>query len=307
MKKPTLIAITGPTASGKSALAISLAKRIDTEIINADSRQIYKGIPISTATPTEEEKEGVRHHLLEFLELDKYYSASKFQEDAMGILENIFSSHDTAIVCGGSMLYTDSLIYGIDDLPTVPQDIRDSLTLEWKEKGDQWLLQKLKLIDPVYYYKVDLRNLKRVFHAIEISLTAGLPYSSFLTGKRKSIQLPFNVVKVFLNGPREMLFDRINNRVIKMVETGLENEARNVYHLRHLNSLNTVGLKEMFAYLDGTFTFEEAIARIQKNTRVYAKKQITWHKRDDKMLQLDFSDTMSLNVEKITDILTSPR
>ena len=294
-----MIIITGPTASGKSALAVSLAKAVGTEIINADSRQIYKGIPIVTATPTEEEKEGIRHHLLEFLPLDGYYSAAKFKEDASLLLSEIFTRHETAIVCGGSMLYTDALMYGIDDLPTVPSELRTSLMEEWKTKGDEWLKQYLKNLDPDYYLQVDHRNLKRVFHAVEISLTAGEPYSGLLTGRKHQTDHPYNIVKVFLNGERSHLFSRINDRVVRMIEAGLENEARSVYHLRHLNSLNTVGLKEMFQYFDGYFTMEEAVARIQKNTRVYAKKQITWHKRDVNMLELDFTELPERNVDKI--------
>lgn len=304
MKKKTLILITGPTASGKSALAVSLAQKLRTEIINADSRQIYQGIPISTATPSEEEKGGITHHLLEFMPLEGYYSAAKFREDALATLEDIFSFHSHAIVCGGSMLYTDSLINGIDNLPTVPEDVRKSLMEEWKLKGDGWLLQMLKALDSEYYWKVDLRNLKRVFHAVEISITAGQPYSGLLTGRELSQPLPFKVINVFLNGDREILFSRINSRVEKMMEKGLDEEARSVYHLRHLNSLNTVGLKEMFDYFDGKFTLSEAISRIQKNTRVYAKKQITWHKRKQNQLLVNFSNPLEENVDKILSELT---
>lgn len=299
MKKQSLILITGPTASGKSALSVSLAKKLNTEIINADSRQIYKGIPIVTATPSIEEREGVTHHLLEFLPLQDYYSAAKFREDSLKILDDLFSRNDTAIICGGSMLYTDALIYGLDNLPTVPDEIRNDLTLKWSQKGDHWLIDYLKLLDPTYYFKVDLKNLKRVFHAVEISITAGKPYSELLSGRNNTAQLPFNVYKFFLNGDRTALFDRINRRVLEMVDKGLVQEAEKVWPLKHLNSLNTVGLKEMFQYFEGEFLFEEAIARIQKNTRVYAKKQITWHKRDDSIIELNFADSGSSNIDKI--------
>lgn len=303
MKKPVVIVITGPTASGKSALAVSLAKRLQTEIISADSRQIYKGIPIVTAVPSEEEKEGIKHHLMEIMPLEAYYSASKFEEDSDSILRDIFKERDSAVVCGGSMMYIDTLIYGIDELPTVPDDIRMQLTEDWIQKGDEWLLSQLRDLDPAYFEKVDLRNLKRVFHAVEISITADRPYSSLLSGTKNPPHRDFDIVKVCLNGNRDHLFERINSRVIKMVEQGLEEEARNVYPLRHLNSLNTVGLKEMFAYFEGRMTLTEAIARIQKNTRVYAKKQLTWHKRDPNIINLDFEDPPTLNSEKILNLI----
>ena len=305
MKKPTVIVITGPTASGKSALAVSLAQKIGVDIISADSRQIYKGIPIVTAVPSEEEKGGITHHLLDILPLDAYYSAAKFREDATNILNDIFKHNHTAIVCGGSMLYIDALLNGIDELPTVPDEIRSTLTLEWKEKGDLWLLQKLKELDPVHYEKVDRNNLKRVFHAVEVSLTAKVPYSSLLTkcNTEDPVDLPFNVLKICLTGQREALFHRINIRVLKMIESGLEEEAESVYPLRHLNALNTVGLKEMFAFIEGKFTRDEAIARIQKNTRVYAKKQLTWHKRDINLKYLDFSSSLEENINQILKFL----
>lgn len=297
MENKKLIIITGPTASGKSALAVSLAKKIDTEIINADSRQIYKGIPISTATPSEEEKGGICHHLLDFLPLDSYYSASLFRDQTNDILKKIFNKKETAIVCGGSMLYIDALVNGIDELPTVPDTIRQSLMNDWKNNDDQWLLNQLLKYDPDYYEKVDKNNLKRVFHAIEISITANRPYSSMLTGRQNlKKSLPYKVIKICLDGSRAELFDRINNRVLKMIDAGLENEALKVYPLRHLNSLNTVGLKEMFEMFEGRLKREEVIARIQKNTRVYAKKQLTWHKKNEDLIYLDFSNSIERNV-----------
>ena len=306
MKKPLVIVITGPTASGKSALAVSLAKKFSTDIISADSRQVYKGIPIVTATPSLEERKGVRHHLLEILDLDAYYSAALFQEDANKILQGLYENNDIAIVCGGSMLYIDALLNGIDDLPTVPLEIRNDLSNKWKENGDLWLINKLKELDKTYYENVDLRNLKRVFHAVEISITANRPYSSLLSsinGDKKKLELPFNVLKFCLSGPREKLFERINSRVLKMMDNGLEEEARSVYNLRHLNSLNTVGLKEMFQMFEGILSKDDAVARIQKNTRVYAKKQMTWHKRDKKIRFLDFTDSESKNIDIISSLI----
>lgn len=278
MKK--LIVVTGPTASGKTDLAVRLALEHNTEIISADSRQIFRGIPIVTAIPDLDQRMGVIHHLMEMLPLDAYYSAAMFEEDALRIAHDIWKRHDVAVVCGGSMMYVDALLYGIDELPTVPDSIRLPLTEEWNSKGDDWLRDRLKSLDPEYYRKVDLANMKRVFHAVEICLSSGVSYTSLRTGKRKTRD--FEIEKIVIDMPREQLFDRINQRVLRMMDAGLEEEARQVYPLRHLNSLNTVGLKEMFAYFDGIMDFDTAVARIQKNTRVYAKKQLTWLNRDRK-------------------------
>lgn len=293
--EPTMIVITGPTASGKSALAIEVAKRLGTEIISADSRQIYHGIPIVTAMPSAEELAAVPHHLIDMLQLDAYYSASQFEEDALGLARRIMAEKGSVVVCGGSMLYIDALCHGIDELPTVPDDIRTGLMQEVEEKGQEWLTEELRRLDPEYYAQVDLRNAKRVFHAVEIIRVAGQPYSSLRTGQRRSRD--FRIRKYMLNGPREALFGRINSRVEAMFAAGLEEEARRVYPMRSLNSLNTVGLKEMFAYFDGDMTLEQAKARIQKNTRVYAKKQLTWWARDPEITSLDFGN-IPLSVEE---------
>lgn len=300
MDSPTLIVITGPTASGKSALAVEVARRLSTDVVSADSRQIYHGIPIATALPTEEERGGVAHHLMDVLPLEAYYSASEFEADSLRITDGLFRRCGVAVVCGGSMMYVDALCNGIDELPTVPDSIRQPLMAEWKERGDAWLLSELMRLDPRHYGNVDRCNMKRVFHAVEISLTSGVPYSSLLTGNKR--ERPFRIIKICLDGERSHLFKRINDRVEMMMAAGLEEEARRVSHLRNLNSLNTVGLKEMFAYFDGVFTREEAVARIQKNTRVYAKKQLTWHKRDAGLLRLDFTEAPSVNAERILDM-----
>ncbi|MBQ2440253.1 MAG: tRNA (adenosine(37)-N6)-dimethylallyltransferase MiaA [Muribaculaceae bacterium] len=283
----TLIVITGPTGIGKSATAIDLAQRLSTEIISADSRQVYKGIPIITAAPTEEERSIVPHHLVDFLELDEYYSASLFEQQALSLLDQIFRRSDYAVVCGGSMMYVDALCNGIDELPTIPDHIRQQLMQEHADNGNDWLLQRLEQLDPVYYNQVDRQNTKRVFHAIEICLASGRPYSSLRTGTRRS--RPFRIIKTALTADRQLIFDRINLRVEKMLEMGMLDEARSVYHLRHLNSLNTVGFKEMFRYLDGEWDLPTAIARMQKNTRVYAKKQMTWYQRDPLIHWIDAS------------------
>lgn len=278
LNEPTLIVITGPTASGKSALAVDMAERLGTEIISADSRQIYQGIPIVTAMPTDEERTRVRHHLIDMLPLDAYYSAAEFERDALALTRRLLDEKGVAIACGGSMMYVDALCHGIDELPTVPDSIREELKKELDGKGEEWLLDELRRLDPEYYQIVDRNNTKRVFHAVEIIRTAGVTYSSLRTGVRK--KRDFRIMKILLEPSRELLFDRINRRVDAMVRAGLEAEARSVYHLRHLNSLNTVGLKELFAWFDGTMERTTAIERIKKNTRVYAKKQMTWRKRE---------------------------
>lgn len=275
--KGKVIVITGPTASGKSALAVETAERLGTEIISADSRQIYSGIPIVTAMPTDEERSRVRHHLIDMLPLDAYYSASMFEDDALRLARQLIAERGTAVVCGGSMMYVDAFIHGLDSLPTVPDAIRQELMSEHATNGDAWLLEELRRLDPQYYDYVDKKNVKRVFHAVEIIRASGKTYSSLRTGIKRARE--FEIEKVVIDLQRDVLFDRINRRVDEMVRAGLEEEARRVYPQRELNSLNTVGLKEMFAWFDGEMDRTTAIERIKKNTRVYAKKQLTWLKR----------------------------
>lgn len=276
-KEGRVIVITGPTASGKSALALEIASRRGLEIISADSRQIYKGIPIVTAMPSPDELAAVPHHLIDMLELESYYSASRFEEDALAIARRCISQKGEVIVCGGSMMYVDAFCHGIDALPTVGEDVRARVYSEYENGGKEWALAELHRLDPVYYAEVDLNNMKRVLHAIEIIRQAGEPYSRLRTGSY--VEREFEIDFRYIDMPRDVLFSRINRRVDAMIESGLEEEARAVYPKRGLNSLNTVGLKEMFAVFDGTMDRATAIERIKKNTRVYAKKQITWHKR----------------------------
>lgn len=282
---PTLIVITGPTGSGKTDLAIDVATRLGCEIISADSRQLYRGLPIGTAAPTPDQLAAVRHHFVATLDLDQYYSAAQFEEDVMQLLPRLWTKSDYAVMCGGSMMYVDAVTRGIDLLPAISPEIRDYATSLYSQHGIGRIRQELLKLDPDYYQQVDLNNHKRLVHAVEISLQAGVPYSSLRTGTVK--QRPFRIIKTAIDYPRNELFDRINRRVDRMIADGLEQEARSVYHLRHLNALNTVGYKEMFAYFDGTMDLSTAIARIRKNTRVYAKKQLTWLRRlgDTAMLQ----------------------
>ena len=275
-----LIVITGPTASGKTSLAIELARALSTEIISADSRQLFRDLSIGTARPSEEELAAVPHHFIATLGLDQYYSAAQYEEDVLAMLPGLFARcGGKAVVCGGSMMYVDALCDGIDLLPTVSEENRRQAYGLYETKGLEAIIDRLRILDPEYLRRApDLKNHKRLIHALEITLEAGRPYSSMLTGTKK--KRPFEVCKFAIDHPREELFDRINRRVEQMMARGLLEEARRVYPYRHLNSLNTVGYKELFAHFDGQWDLPTAVARIQKNTRVYAKKQLTWLRRD---------------------------
>ncbi len=277
----TLIVITGPTGVGKTATAIGIAQALSAEIISADSRQLYRDIPVVTAAPTAEQLALVPHHFVGTLGLDEYYSAAQFESDVLELLPRLFDKSPYAVMCGGSMLYIDAVCKGIDDIPTISDEVRRRVYAEYEQYGLEYMLNRLKQLDPEHYEVVDRCNYKRVVHAVEICLQAGVPYSRLRTNQAKP--RPFRIIKIGLNLPREQLFERINKRVIDMIDGGLLDEARRVYPLRHLNSLNTVGLKELFAYFDGTMDYETAVARIQKNTRVYAKKQLTWYAKDTDM------------------------
>lgn len=288
--RPTLIVITGATGSGKTDLAVSLAQRLNCHIISADSRQIYKGIPIGTAAPSAEQLAAVPHHFVGTLALDDYYSAAQYEADVLELLPRLWAENRYAIMCGGSMMYIDAVTKGIDELPTITSEIRKRAMSLYYSGGLRLLQETLLQLDPVYYRQVDLNNHKRLVHAIEITMQAGVPYSSLRTGEVK--QRPFRIVKVAIGYEREQLFDRINRRVEHMIESGLVDEARRVYPMRHLNSLNTVGYKELFAWIDGGMDYDTAVARIAKNTRVYAKKQLTWMKRDTSIVTLSPDDAI---------------
>lgn len=274
-----LIVIVGPTGVGKTAIAIEVAQYLGCHIINADSRQVFRGIPIGTAAPTPQEQALVPHHFVQFKNLDEYYSAAQFEADVMKLLPSLWQKGDYVVMSGGSMMYVDAVCNGIDSIPDISDEVRTAVKQEWQERGLKPLLAELERLDPTYYAQVDKLNPVRVLHAVEVCRQAGVPYSSLRTGK--TMQRPFNIIKMGLNIDRPVLFDRINRRVDAMIEQGLEQEARSVYCLRHLNSLNTVGYKEMFAYFDGTMDRTTAIERIKKNTRVYAKKQLRWFLRDN--------------------------
>ena len=274
----TLIVITGPTAVGKTALCLELAEYFGIPIINADSRQIFRELKIGTAAPTEEQLRRVRHYFVGTLGLEDYYSASLFEQQVMELLGQLFHTSDYALMSGGSMMYIDAVCNGIDDIPTVDDDTRSTMKRRLAEEGLEALCEELRQLDPEHYASVDRRNPRRVVHALEICHMTGLPYSSFRTSAYKS--RPFSIKKIGLTLPREQLYERINMRVDQMMAHGLLDEARQLLPHRHLNALNTVGYKEMFAYLDGTWTLPEAVERMKGNTRRYARKQLTWFKKD---------------------------
>lgn len=288
MSTNTLVVITGPTGVGKSDTAVWLARELNAEIISADSRQLYRDIPIGTAAPTAEQMAEVKHHFVGTLSLEEYYSAAQFEDDVMQLLPQLFARSPYVVMCGGSMMYVDAVCKGIDNIPTISDEIRREVMERFERDGAEAMREELRRLDPIYYNQVDLKNHKRVIHAVEICLQAGRPYSELRTNSVK--QRPFRIVKIGLNLPREQLFDRINRRVEKMIEAGLVDEARRFYPQRHLNSLNTVGYKELFAWMDGTMDYDTAVARIQKNTRVYAKKQLTWYAKDTEMHWFSPSD-----------------
>ena len=260
---------------------MDIARHFGIPIINADSRQIYKELKIGTASPTEEQLSQVKHYFVGSLSLNDYFSASLFEQQTLEILQREFSTSNYALLTGGSMMYIDAVCNGIDDIPTVDEKTRETLKYRLSSEGLEPLARELKLLDPEYYEIVDKQNPRRVVHGLEICLITGKTYTSFR--KREKKQRPFNIVKIGLNREREELYNRINQRVDQMMAEGLLEEAKSLYPMRQMNALNTVGYKEMFAYLDGTWTLEEAVERIKGNTRRYARKQLTWYKKDEQI------------------------
>ena len=274
----TLIVIVGPTGVGKTETCLRLAEHFHIPIINADSRQLFSEIPIGTAAPTQEQMARVKHYLVGTLGLDDYYSASKFEEDVLCLLDQLFAASPMALLAGGSMMYIDAVCNGIDDIPTIDEHTRSNMKRRLAEEGLPALVDELKQLDPDHWAIVDKHNPRRVVHALEICHMTGKTYTSFRKSQKK--ERPFNIVKIGLNRPREELYERINRRVDQMMANGLLEEARSVYPKRHLNALNTVGYKELFNYIDGIWTLDEAVERIKGNTRRYCRKQLTWLKRD---------------------------
>jgi tRNA dimethylallyltransferase len=276
-----LIIITGPTAIGKTRVAIETANFFNTEIVSADSRQIYRELNIGTAVPSKAELNSIKHHFVHSHSIQDTYNASRFETEAMELLEDLFKKYDVVVLTGGSMLYIDAICKGIDTMPDVDPELRQNLKNSLKENGIESLRVQLKKLDPDYYRQVDLKNPARIVHALEICLMTGRPYSSFRTSPNK--ERPFSILKIGLDCNRAELHHRINQRVDKMVEAGLEEEAHGVYPLKHLNSLNTVGYREFFAHFNGEITKEKAIELIKRNSRRYARKQLTWFRKDAEM------------------------
>ena len=290
----TLVVITGPTAVGKTELCLNIAESYGIPIINADSRQIYSDMHIGTASPTEEQLRRVKHHFVGNLHLGDYYNASMFEQDVLHVLEKEFDGRNDhiALMTGGSMMYIDAVCNGIDDIPTITDDVRQWMKQRLESEGLERLCEELRLMDPEYYAIVDRHNTRRVVHALEICHQTGNTFTSYRVRERK--QRPFAIVKIALNREREVLYERINRRVDSMMAAGLEDEARRLLPYRHENALNTVGYKELFAYFDGIWPLDEAVERIKGNTRRYARKQLTWFKRDPAVRWFDTDDNKEI-------------
>jgi len=277
----TLVVVIGPTGVGKTATSIALARHYGTAVINADSRQMFRELPIGTAAPTADEQAGVKHYFVGNLSIEDYYSAAMYEADALKIISQQHETNNIALLSGGSMMYIDAVCKGIDDIPTIDDDTRHRIKQIYESEGLAPLLADLQKLDPEYYDIVDKQNTRRVIHALEICEMTGKTYTSFRVSEKK--QRPFKIIKIGLNLPREQLYERINARVIAMVKAGLIEEAKSVYPQKGLNALNTVGYKEMFAYFDGEISLEEAIRQIQSNSRRYCRKQLTWYRRDEEV------------------------
>ena len=274
----TLYVLLGPTAVGKTELALQIAEMLGSPILNCDSRQIYRGMEIGTAAPTKEQQNRVKHYFVGTHDIGSYYSAAQYEQDVLSLISEFNGSHQSLLLTGGSMMYLDAVCNGIDDIPSVDAEVRETLAKRLAEGDIDEMRNELRLLDPDYYHTADTRNPKRVVHALEVCYTTGRPYSSFLTKERKSRS--FQIVKIGLKRERQELFDRINKRVDAMMEGGLLDEARRLYPFRQENALNTVGYKELFRYFDGEWELPYAVEKIKKNTRDYAKKQMTWFAHD---------------------------
>lgn len=292
-KHGTLVVIVGPTGSGKSALAVKLALHLNAPIISTDSRQVFRGIPIGTAQPTAEELAAVRHYFIADREVEDDFNCGKFEEEALALLEQLFKESEYVVAVGGSGLYVQALCEGMDDLPDADPALREELKSRLESEGLESLVSELRSLDPKYAEEVDLCNPARVMRAVEVCLATGRPYSE----QRKGViaERPFNIIKIGTDMPRDVLYDRINRRVDMMVRDGLEGEARAMYPKRQLNALQTVGYRELFDYFDGLCTFDEAVELIKRNSRRYAKRQLTWFRRD--------GDTAWFNPDHVDDII----
>jgi len=289
----SLIVLLGPTGVGKTDLSIRMAQQLGSPIISCDSRQLYKELVIGVAAPTAEQLRQVKHYFIGKLELTDYYNASRFESEVMSLLSDLHQKQDSVLMTGGSMMYIDAVCKGIDEIPTIDPKLRTDLFELYQKEGIEPIRGQLKVLDPFFYNQIDLKNHKRVIHAVEICLMAGKPYSSLRTNQSK--KRPFKIIKIGLKREREELYERINQRVDKMMEEGLLEEARKLYPLCHLNSLNTVGYKELFLFFSGEYSLEFAVEKIKQNTRIYSRKQMTWFKKD--------SDIRWFHPEQIDEII----
>ena len=279
--RPRLIVIVGPTGSGKTDLSIRLAQHYGAPVVSADSRQIYRGLPIGTAQPTAEQLAAAEHHFIASHDITEDFNCGEYEVRALELLDRLFRDHRTVVAVGGSGLYVQALCDGMDDLPTADPQLRAELTRRIETEGVAALAEELRRLDPDYYEVVDRSNPTRVQRALEVCLQTGRPYSQQRSGVRR--ERPFDIIKIGVDMPREILYDRIDRRVDAMMAAGLEDEAQRVYAHRRLNSLQTVGYKELFGYFDGTISRDEAVELIKRNTRRYAKRQLTWFRRDERI------------------------
>lgn len=301
VNRKTLVLLLGPTGVGKTELSLRVAEHYGCPILNCDSRQVFRGIPIGTAAPTAQELARAKHYFIATRDLQDDYNAGQYERDALELLDQLFLTHDVVVMTGGSMLYADAVCNGLDDLPTVPDAIRAEVTENFKSQGLTWLQQEVQRLDPEYWKIVDHSNPARLAHCVELSLTTGKPYSSLRTNTRK--ERPFRILKIALERPREELYERINTRVSQMMDDGLLEEAKAVYPLRHLNSLQTVGYKELFGYLDGEYDLRRAIELIRQNSRHYAKRQMTWFRRDKEIHWIDANSDYEKSINIIDTLL----
>ena len=301
VNRKTLVLLLGPTGVGKTELSLRVAEHYGCPILNCDSRQVFRSIPIGTAAPTAEELARVKHYFIASRDLQDDYNAGRYERDALLLLDELFLTHDVVVMTGGSMLYADAVCNGLDDLPTVPDAIRAEVTKQYKIQGLPWLQQEVQRLDPDYWKIVDRNNPARLAHCVELSLATGRPYSALRTNTRK--ERPFRILKIALERPREELYARINRRVSQMMDSGLLEEVKAVYPLRHLNSLQTVGYRELFGYLDGEYDLQRAVELIRQNTRHYAKRQMTWFRRDKDIHWLDANNDYEKNIYTIDTLL----
>lgn len=300
--EPTLIILLGPTGVGKTDLGIALAQRLACPVVSADSRQIFRELPVGTAAPTAEELGKVEHWFIGNKSVEEDYNAGQYEAEVLPMIAGYLASHEALLMVGGSMMYIDAVCKGFDYLPQVPQTVRQQVRNDYEAKGLEWLQSELMRLDPDYCRQVDLQNPQRLMHAVEISLVAGKPYSAFRTGTAK--KRPFRILKVGLQRDRAELYERINRRVTQMMAQGLLQEAEKVYPYRHKNSLNTVGYKELFTYIDGKCTLDEAVDKIRQNSRHYAKRQLTWFRQDT---EIHWFDAGNVTVDDIIQLYESSK